>query len=316
MPSDPDGGGSGAHDGAWWAVTADCPSAALEGGPGVVAAWLDDVSMRLYALGAQGLEYEDGLAARADWVDEGMPPGRPFVRAYFPGGAGWDERRHRLTAAREGVGGEWAVEPVQEADWAHAWKKFYHAVRPGKRVWIVPAWEEPPEPDGLIVYLDPGMAFGTGAHATTALMIALLEESVQPGQRWLDVGTGSGILALAAWRLGAHVGAVDIDPVAVAAARRNVAAHEAPIAVWRGTVADVSASERALDGVAANLTADILLREWRGLAGRVRTGGRLLVSGIIEERWGEVSGALGAGGLVPTAVKRQDGWVAAAIAVP
>ena len=316
MPSDPNGAPRG-HDGAWWAVTAHCPAAALEGAAaGGLAAWLDDVGTRFYALGAQGLEYEDGVAARADWVDEDLPPGRPFVRAYFPGGPEWESRAQRLTAVLHGVGGKWAVERVPEADWAHAWQKFFHAVQPGQRVWIVPAWEAPPDPDGLIVHLDPGMAFGTGTHATTALMIALLEESVQPGQRWLDVGTGSGILALAAWRLGAHVGAVDIDPVAVDVARRNVAAHQAPIAVWRGTVRDVPACERALDGVAANLTADILLGEWRGLADRVRAGGRLLLSGIIEERWPEVSGALGAGGLVPTAVRRQDGWVAAALTVP
>ncbi len=315
MPSGPDGGASG-HQGAWWAVTAHCPSAALQGGADVQAAWLDDVSACFYALGAPGLEYEDGMVARADWVDEDLPPGRPFVRAYFPVGPDWESRHRRLTAALACAGGEWAVEPVQETDWAHAWQKFFHAVRPGRRVWVVPAWEAPPDPEGLIVRLDPGMAFGTGTHATTALMIALLEESVEPGQRWLDVGTGSGILALAAWRLGAHVGAVDIDPVAVDAARRNVAAHEAPIAVWQGTVRDVPASEWALDGVAANLTADILLGEWRGLADRVRPGGRLLLSGIIEERWPQVLAPLGAGGLVPTAVRRQDGWVAAALTVP
>lgn len=315
MPSDPNGAPRG-HDGAWWAVTAHCPSAALEGGAGALAAWLDDVSTRFYTLGAQGLEYEDGVAVRADWVDEGLPPGRPFVRAYFPGGVEWEARHRRVAAALEGVGGELAFHPVQDADWAHAWQKFFHAVRPGQRVWIVPVWEAAPDPDGLIVRLDPGMAFGTGTHATTALMIGLLEESVRPGQRWLDVGTGSGILALAAWRLGAHVSAVDIDPVAVDAARRNVAAHEAPIAVWRGTVRDVPTRERALDGVAANLTADILLGEWRGLADRVRARGRLLVSGIIEERWPEVGRALGAGGLVPTAVRRREGWVAAALAVP
>ena len=315
MPSAPDGGAPDPR-GAWWAVTALCPAASLEGDPGALEAWMDEVSTRFYDLGAQGLEYEDGLAASTAWVDEGLPPGRPFVRAYFPEGAEWQERRGRLEVALAGVGGQLAVEPVQEADWAHAWQKFFRAVRPGERIWVVPAWEEPPDPGGLIVRIDPGMAFGTGTHATTALMIGLLEQVVQPGQRWLDVGTGSGILALAAWRLSARVTAVDIDPVAVEVARRNVAAHGAPIPVWRGTVADVPSSERQLDGVVANLTASILLREWGNLADRVRTGGQLLVSGIVEERWPELLEALERGRLRPTVVRRQDGWLAAVLAVP
>ncbi len=288
----------------------------MAGGADAVAAWIEELTGRLYALGAGGLEYEDGLAAQADWVDEGMPPGPPFVRAYFPGGAAWDSLQPSLADARASAGVELTVEAVREDDWAHAWKKFFHAVQPGRRVWIVPAWEAPPDPRGLVVRIDPGMAFGTGTHATTALMIALLEDSVEPGQRWLDVGTGSGILALAAWRLGAHVGAVDIDPVAVDAARRNVAAHGAPIAVWQGTVASVPGEERAFDGVAANLTADIILREWRGLADRVRSGGRLLLSGIIEERWLEVRDTLAAAGLTLGALRRQGGWVAAALVLP
>ncbi len=297
-------------------MTVLCPVGPLEGDPGALEAWMDEVSTRFYDLGAQGVEYEDGLAAHAAWVDEALPPSRPFVRAYFPDDAGWQERWRRLEASLAGVGGQVAAESVQEVDWAHAWKKFFHAVRPGERVWVVPAWEEPPDPGALIVRIDPGLAFGTGTHATTALMIALLEKVVQPGQRWLDVGTGSGILALAAWRLAARVTAVDIDPIAVEVARRNVAAHGAPIPVWRGTVADVPPSERQWDGVVANLTASILLREWRHLADRVQTGGQLLMSGIVEERWPELLEALEGGGLRPTMVRHQDGWVAAALAVP
>lgn len=293
---------------AWWAVTVRWPAASPGEG-------LERVSEAFYAEGAQGIHYEDGTLVCADWADDVLVPGQPFAAAYFPDGPEWAARHRRLEAALA----EWgavSVEAVQEEDWAHAWKKFFHAVRPGARVWVVPAWEDPPEPEGLIVRIDPGMAFGTGTHPTTGLMIRLLELSVRPGQRWLDVGTGSGILALAAWRLGGEVAAVDVDPVAVAAARRNIQAHGADIPVWRGTAADVPAGLPAWDGLAANLTANIIRAELPRLTAQVASGGTLLLSGIIEERWDELAAVLAARGLSATRLLTDGGWVAASLAVP
>lgn len=296
----------------WWAVTVRWPEAP---GPADLSEAMERVSGILYAEGAPGVQYEDGAPTEAEWADDMPQPALPFVSAYFRDGADWPVRRRRLEEALAGAG-VLQVAAVQEADWAHAWKKFFHAVRPGERIWVVPAWEDPPEPGGLIVRIDPGMAFGTGTHPTTGLMIRLLEHHVRPGRRWLDVGTGSGILALAAWRLGAQVGAVDVDPVAVDAARQNIAAHGADIPVWLGTVADVPASRPLWDGLAANLTADIIRAELPVLLARLAPGGTLLLSGIIEERWGELEAVLATQRLSAAGRLCDSGWVAASLSVP
>jgi len=300
MPWDPK------SDGRWWAVTCELPAQFPLADPLV----LDAVSRVFYAEGATGLEFEDGIPGQAAWVDDPAPAASPFVRAYFPDDERWPGRLGHLKHWAQDEGHELQVRSVWEADWANAWKQFFHAVRPGRRLWIVPAWEDPPDPTAPIIRIDPGMAFGTGTHATTALMIRLLEDNVVPGSHWLDVGTGSGILALAAWRLGATVTAVDVDPLATSVATANFAAHGAPIPVVTGTVSAVPATVRECDGLAANLTAGIILHELQDLLARVRSGGVLLLSGIIEDRWPQVEAALRLAGCGDARVSRQDGWLA------
>ncbi|HRW49858.1 MAG TPA: 50S ribosomal protein L11 methyltransferase, partial [Caldilinea sp.] len=123
------------------------------------------------------------------------------------------------------------IRTVREEDWAHAWKKFYKPLRVGRHILLKPSWEEvEPAPDDILVELDPGMAFGTGLHPSTRLCIVALEDIVKPGDRVLDVGTGSGVLSIVAHKLGAAaILATDIDPIAVDVAGENAALNDVPI---------------------------------------------------------------------------------------
>ncbi|MCL8206773.1 MAG: 50S ribosomal protein L11 methyltransferase [Actinomycetia bacterium] len=281
----------------WWAVTIEADPSRHE----EVAAWF-------YAEGAGGVEWEDGRPTTAPWADEPVVPTRPpAVRAYFPDDARWTARRRRLWRRARAHGLAVTAEALREEDWAEAWKQYWTPTRPGERIWVVPAWLDPPDPAAPTVRLDPGMAFGTGTHPTTAMMIRAIERAVRPGEFWIDVGTGSGILALAAWLMGARVAAVDPDPVAVAVAAANFAAHGAPIRLEAGTVTALAGAEPA-DGLCANLTTDLLRAEMPRLVERVRPGGRLLLSGVVDARRAEVSDAMAVHGVMLEDVEHEAGW--------
>lgn len=179
-----------------------------------------------------------------------------------------------------------AVRQVADEDWANAWKEHYHVLHVGKRLVIAPTWREyTPAVGELVVRLDPGMAFGTGLHPTTRLCLERLENVVRPGMSVLDVGTGSGILALAAARLGAgEVLAVETDPVAVNAAAANVALNGLAriISVRQGSMP--LPEPRQFDCVVANIIARVIAELATPLAMAVRPDGILIASGIIAER--------------------------------
>ena len=202
------------------------------------------------------------------------------------------------------------VRAVDDADWTDTWKEHYVAQRIG-RVVIVTSWaDEPLEPGEVAITLDPGMAFGTGLHPTTRSCLTLLQELGPMPASVLDVGCGSGILALAALRLGADraVG-MDTDELAVAAARENAARNALAdrFEVREGTVPARPTERHGL--VLANLVAAVLVDLAPRLAAHLAPGGTLLASGIIEPRASEVSGALMAAGLA-IGERRDDGdWV-------
>ena len=217
---------------------------------------------------------------------------------------------------------------VAEEDWATAWKEFYHPMRFGRRLVVKPSWRAfQAGPDDLVIELDPGMAFGTGLHQTTAMCLALLEDYVRPGATVLDQGTGSGILAIAAARLGARrVIAVDSSEVAVAAARENVARnglssaiqvrhgdtpHPPPSSASRseGEQRVSSALPAAYDLIVANIIANVIIALAAPFAAVLRPGGVLLASGIIRDREDDVRAALGAAGLAVERREARDEWI-------
>ena len=199
---------------------------------------------------------------------------------------------------------------VREEDWATAWKTYFKPVKVGERIVIKPTWEDYAGNEGeLVIELDPGMAFGTGTHPTTSLCIRALERSVRPGQLVYDIGTGSGVLAIAAARLGAEVKAVDLDPVAVKVAKENAELNRLSdrIDVKPGDLAQ--ALPGPADLVVANIIADVIIILAEDLERVLKPGGICLASGIIAGRRQDVEEALEAKGLRVEQVAEQDGWV-------
>lgn len=203
---------------------------------------------------------------------------------------------------------------ISDEDWATAWKAFFHPLRVGRRIVIAPSWE-PVEAEGadLVIILDPGMAFGTGQHPSTVLALELLEDTVRGGERVADVGTGSGILAIAAARLGAReVVAIDADALAVEVARANAAQNGVAdrLTVVVGDL--LEGVDGAFDAIAANITADVIVRLLPGAAACLASGGSVILSGIVEDRLDDIISSAEARGLRIRQVRGEGEWRAVA----
>ena len=176
---------------------------------------------------------------------------------------------------------------VEESDWATAWKKYYHPVNISRYLTIVPEWQDytPNNPDEHIIYLDPGMAFGTGTHPTTRLTLQALEVTLRGGETLLDVGTGSGVLSIASKFLGAKdVYAYDLDEVAVNSAKENMALN--PIAKDVHVSANdlLNGIDKKADVIVANILADIIVLMLKDAHRCLKDDGTLIISGIIEDK--------------------------------
>ncbi len=210
-----------------------------------------------------------------------------------------------------------SVSGVNEEDWANSWKAYYKPIKIGDRIVIVPAWEKYTAEDGeIIVKMDPGMAFGTGTHETTRLVIRLLEKYVKNGMRVADVGCGSGILAICASKLGAkECKAYDIDPVAVKVANENV--KDSGLSNVTCEVSDllkqVDKSGGAYDIICANIVADIIIRMMPDVGGLMDENSLILASGIIVERSEDVISGFEQHGFKIVERIDENGWCALAV---
>ncbi len=303
----------------WWELLLTVPTSLA-----------DDVGAMFITEGALGAEQISG-ALPAPSFDQGGATREPIfgdettLRVSFLGALSHEEIASRAAQALEALG--LAALPTkitkrEDVDWSERWKEFFHPLAAGPRLWVVPAWRQDFEVPALsvAVVIDPGLAFGTGQHATTALCLELFDLGLlegQPKPRVLDVGCGSGILAIAAAKLGCtHVVAIDNDPTAVSAAIENIERNrvEDRISTSATPLGEVRG---AYDFVLANLVTPVLVELACELVARVAEGGSLLVSGILEAQEEEVTQALAsacakAERSAPVLVDRRarDGWVA------
>jgi ribosomal protein L11 methyltransferase len=231
------------------------------------------------------------------------------VKAWLPDDGALARQRRDVRRALASLPATMRTRWLREEDWAEAWKAFFPVLRISRRLVICPAWRSYRARAGeAVIRLDPGMAFGTGQHATTLMCLRALEETVRPGATVLDLGTGSGILALAAARLGAaSVLALDTDPQAVGAARDNVRLNglEAIVRVEEGTV---EKAPGPFDVIAANISAPVIVDLAGPMAAALNPGGALIAGGFSEERAAEVAAALEAAGLTVERTLSDGDW--------
>jgi len=274
--------------------------------------------LRRYSEG--GVSIEEPLLSHGDSV--AVDPSRPAgVRAYL-------RRDDRLPSQRRALRRDLSRLPlatalpllrgrwVREEDWAEAWKRHFHIERIGKRLVVCPRWREyRPRRDEIVIRLDPGMAFGTGQHPTTRMCLLALERRALPGCRLLDLGAGSGILAIAAARLGAgEVIALDTDDLAVAVARDNLAANAvagrvtAALGSLGGAWPLATPYQAAFDLLVANINASTIIALSRPLVEALRKGGLGIAGGIIEEKCRECHEALQEAGAAVIEVMTDGDW--------
>ncbi len=310
----------------WLEVTLPVPADKLDG----VCAVLTANGMTGLVVEEEGdfLRFLEQNRQYWDYVDEGLAQrikGASRVKFYVPDSP---EGRGQL---RQYLAGLEEYEPqtvsLREEDWATSWQKYYQPIPVGRRIYIVPDWMRGrPVPEGRTpLYLNPGLTFGTGSHPTTQLCLELLEGTLRPGDRVLDLGCGSGILAIAALALGASRAAgVDIDPKAADVAFENAALNGIGpdrLSVYAGDVlTDKRLAGRLNPGqnrvVLANIVADVIIPLSARAGDFLAPDGVFLTSGIIEGRQGEVRAALEGNGFAVTGHRERGGWHAFLAAKP
>lgn len=285
---------------------------------------VESVCELLSRYSSDGVVIEEPYELSDDGQEYRILPGQPVqVHAYLPldGTEGVKQQQiaeglwHFSSLGAHFVG-ELHTRVVDEQDWANAWKDYYHVTHIGQRLVIRPSWREyTPKENEVVLTLDPGMAFGTGVHPTTRMCLEQVEQRVQPGMRVMDVGTGSGILALAAAQLGAaSVYAIDNSSVAVESARANAVMNDLgeKITVVLGILDEAEAKRHSgqYDLVLANIIAHVIGSIAPELAQVMAPTGLLVVSGIIEARRPDAEGPLLAAGLELVDEVKIDDWLA------
>ncbi|MBR8700552.1 Ribosomal protein L11 methyltransferase [Fusobacterium sp. DD29] len=256
-----------------------------------------EISDVFYDFGVNGLKIEEPLTEKNPldfYKDE-----KQFlmvdnaISAYFPLNPYAEKRKKAILQAfkekfanRDDIVYTVDFYEYEQEDYENNWKKYLYPEKVSERFVVKPTWREyTPEGDELIIELDPGRAFGTGSHPTTSLCLKLMEENIKPGDSVIDVGTGSGILMIAAEKLGAsEIYGTDIDPLAVASAKENLALNRVEKAkVYLGDLISV-VEDKKFDIVVANILADVLMILLQDISKVVKKGGKIIFSGIIDDK--------------------------------
>jgi ribosomal protein L11 methyltransferase len=293
-------------------ITLDCEEATLA---------VDLVADIFHTLGARGVVVDDPLLEPAEeWGENALPrPATPAVTGYLPDderlkGCRWIlEKKLAEVAQHLAMTFSIATAAVDEKDWAEAWKAFFwpEEITPG--IVVKPTWRDyTPKAGQLVIEIDPGMAFGTGTHPTTALCIRLIEKHLRANQAVLDVGTGSGILLIAAAKLGAAtLTGIDLDPLAIEIARENLTLNQVdPGAITLKCADLVDSVPLSFDLVVANILAEVILDLLEDVGRVLKPGGILICSGIIEAHQRRVADKMAANGFVFLDIEKEGDWVA------
>ncbi len=294
---------------------------------------MEPLCAALLELGIAGMQIQDSRdvedllanrGARWDYYDESLLKLRDAettVTVYLPDNTQGAEALAALHAELARLKtldarGEWgrlscSLSGVKEEDWASNWKKYYHAAKIGERLVVCPAWERyDARPGETVVKLEPGMAFGTGTHETTRLCLRLLERAKPGGKRILDLGCGSGILAVAAVLLGGEAAhGIDLDETAVKTARGNAALNgvQNKCGFSQGDISQIDGKHGI---IFANIVADVIISNVKKIASCLDEDGAFIASGIIDTREDDVLAALTAAGLRVAEREAENGWVA------
>ncbi|WP_377888428.1 50S ribosomal protein L11 methyltransferase [Alkalihalobacillus sp. R86527] len=292
---------------------------------------IEAVSNILHEAGASGVVIEDPMDLVKVWdtsfgeVYQLNPDDYPeegvILKAYIPVNSFLGETVEQIKEAINGLlvhdidlgRNTVQISEVNEEEWATAWKKYYKPVKISEKITITPTWEDytPVNTDEIIIELDPGMAFGTGTHPTTVMCVQALERIIEPGQKVIDVGTGSGVLSIAAASLGADtVEALDLDEIAVKSAYLNAKLNKIhnKIDVRQNNLLDNV--EDTYDVVVANLLSEIIVRFTDDVARVLKPGGAFITSGIITAKKQEVKQSIVDQGLIIEETLQMEDWVA------
>lgn len=292
---------------------------------------IEAVANVLHDAGAGGVIIEDPEVLGRDWESpfgeiyelsqNDFPEEGVYVKAYLPLNSYLMETVEQIKSSINNllaydinIGlGKVTISEVNEEDWASGWKKYYKPVQVSDKVWITPTWEEINENlDGkVVIELDPGMAFGTGTHPTTVMCIQALEKVVQGKEEVIDVGCGTGVLSIAAAKLGAkHVLALDLDEVAVKSAKLNTKINKVDsiVDVKQNNLLDYV--ENSADIIVANILADVIIRFTSDVARILKPKGKYITSGIIQAKAEIVRENLEEHGFVIEETLQVEDWIA------
>ena len=295
----------------------------------------DLISELLISAGAKGTSIEDRFdafseptdATQWDLIDPSVIEKMDedtLVHAYFPAETTSRETIESLRARLAALTPEWLgfdagkraleIANVREEDWAENWKKYYKPFRVGRHLVVRPVWEKyEPQAGDKIISIDPGMAFGNGTHETTSMCLGLVEDYIKPGETVLDVGTGSGILAIASVLMGAQSAlGIDLDPVAVRVANENIERNGLSGRVHAQVGDLVKGIDTQADVVFANIIADAVILLSRAVRAHMKPGGVFVCSGIILEREQDVLDALAEAGFTVDRIEHRGEWSAIA----
>lgn len=237
----------------------------------------------------------------------------PAMSAYVFEDSHSEEKVKRLSHALTSLGAHnIEVQPVAEEDWAENWKQFFKPRQIGKQFWVIPSWDQSAEAHSdrhHSIILDPGQAFGTGDHATTRLALVNIERYVRPGMCVLDLGAGSGILSIAAAKLGAKVIATEIDDVAAEVARNNFARNGVEVRLEQ--TGEVPTANGSAELVVSNIFTAVLIRLLPGIANALKPGGLWIATGVIVENLRDLQDAAKRNGFIQEKTETDEGWVLA-----